>query len=214
MLNNKNTAETILVFKVSALHLHHRIFSCKTTISSGEKIEAIMKTKWTVDASQSDVLIKIRHSIIAYLTGTINKFQGHIDIQDNEIEDASIEFSLDVNNKDYKLEQLETSLQLNDFMDTNAHPIIRFKSTSFQKVNKNINFLKGHLTIKNITKVVELDAEFMGINTYNGDRKAAFEITGAINRKDFGLDSNSFIQNGGLTIGQEIKLIANLEFSA
>jgi polyisoprenoid-binding protein YceI len=173
-----------------------------------------MKTKWTVDASQSDVLIKMRHSIIAYLAGTTNKFQGHIDIEDNEIEDASIEFSLDVNNKQSKIEQIDTYLQLNDFIDINEHPIIRFKSTSFQKVNKNINFLKGNLTIKNITKVVELDAEFIGINTYNGDRKAAFEITGAINRKDFGLESNSFHQNGGLSMGQEIKLIANLEFSA
>jgi len=148
------------------------------------------------------------------MAGTINKFQGHIDIQDNEIEDASIEFSLDVNNKDTKLEQIDTNLKLNDFYDINEYPIISFKSTSFQKVNKNINFLKGNLTIKNVTKVVELDAEFIGINSYNGDRKAAFEITGAINRKDFGLESNSFHQNGGLALGQDIKLIANLEFIA
>ena len=61
-----------------------------------------MKTKWTVDSNQSDVLIKMRHSIIAYLAGSINKFNGHIDIEDNEIEDASIEFYLDINNKDAK----------------------------------------------------------------------------------------------------------------
>lgn len=173
-----------------------------------------MTTTWTIDSNQSDVLIKIRHSIIAYLAGTINKFKGHIDIQDNEIEDASIEFSLDVNNKDTKIEQIDTHLRLNDFLDINEYPIISFKSTSFQKVNKNINFLKGNLTIKNITKVVELDAEFIGINANNGDRKAAFEITGAINRKDFGLTFNSFNQTGGLAIGQDIKLIANLEFTA
>lgn len=172
-----------------------------------------MTTTWTIDSTQSDVLIKIRHSIIAYLAGTINKFKGHIDIQDNEIEDASIEFSLDVNNKDTKIEQIETHLRLNDFLDINEYPIISFKSTSFQKVNKNINFLKGNLTIKNITKVVELDAEFIGINTYNGDQKAAFEITGDINRKDFGLTSNAYIQTGGITTGQDIKLIANLEFT-
>ena len=102
-----------------------------------------MTTTWTVDSTQSDVLIKIRHSIIAYLAGTINKFKGHIDIQDNEIEDASIEFSLDVNNTDTKLEQIDSHLKLNDFFDINEYPIISFKSTSFQKVNKNINFLKG-----------------------------------------------------------------------
>ncbi len=172
-----------------------------------------MKTKWTIDSSQSDVLIKMRHSIIAYLAGTINKFNGHIDIENNEIEDASIEFSLDVNSKDAKLEQMDSHLKMNDLFDVNDYPIIRFKSTSFEKINKNINFLKGNLTIKNVTKAVELDAEFMGINEYNGNQKAAFEVTGKINRKDFGLTFNSFNQNGGLALGQDIKLIANLEFS-
>ncbi|UFH47396.1 YceI family protein [Flavobacterium galactosidilyticum] len=52
-----------------------------------------------------------------------------------------------------------------------------------------------------------------GINDFNGDQKAAFEVTGKINRKDFGLTFNSFNQTGGLALGQDIKLIANLEFS-
>lgn len=172
-----------------------------------------MKTKWTIDSSQSDVLVKMRHSIIAYLAGTINKFNGHIDIENNEIADASIEFSLDVNNKDAKLEQMDSHLKMNDLFDVNEYPIIQFKSTSFEKINKNINFLKGNLTIKNVTKAVELDAEFIGINDFNGDQKAAFEVTGKINRKDFGLTFNSFNQTGGLALGQDIKLIANLEFS-
>lgn len=173
-----------------------------------------MKTKWTIDSSQSDVLIKMRHSIIAYLEGTINKFNGHIDIENNEIEDASIEFSLDVKNKDAKLEQIDTHMKMNDLFDVNEYPIISFKSTSFEKINKNINFLKGNLTIKNITKTIELDAEFIGINDYNGDKKAAFEVTGKINRNDFGLTYNSFNQTSGLALGQDIKLIANLEFTA
>lgn len=172
-----------------------------------------MTTKWEIDSSQSDVLIKIRHSIIAYLPGNTNKFEGYVDIQNNEIEDASIAFSLDINNKDSKLAQKETPLKLNNFMDTKAYPLISFKSTSFQKVNKNINFIKGNLTIHNITKVVELDAELIGINAYNGGNKAAFEITAAINSKDFGLTSNSFHPFGGMAMGQELKLIANLEFA-
>lgn len=171
-----------------------------------------MKTKWTIDSSQSDVMIKMRHSLIAYLAGNINKFNGYIDIENNQIEDASIEFSLDVNNKDTKLEQMDTHLKMNTLFDVQEYPIISFKSTFYEKINKNINFLKGNLTIKNITKVVELDAQFIGINAYNGDQKAAFEITGKINPKDFGLTFNSFNHTSSLALGQNIKLIANLEF--
>lgn len=191
-----------------AIYLNERVINYMLKYNN-----EIMKTKWTIDSSQSDVLIKMRHSIIAYLAGNINKFNGHIDIDNNEIEDASLEFSLDVNNKDTKLEQIDTHLKMNDLFDVNEYPIISFKSTSFEKINKNINFLKGNLTIKNITRTVELDAEFMGINAYNGDEKAAFEITGKINRKDFGLTFNSFNQTGGIALGQDIKLIANLEFT-
>ncbi len=170
-----------------------------------------MTKKWNINSNQSDVLIKTKHSIVAYLPGEKNNFNGYINLKNNEIEDAKLSFSLDVNNRDSKLEQIDTHLQLNDFFDINEFPIISFKSTSFQKVNNHINFIKGYLTIKNITKIIELDAEL--IDSDNKD-KAAFEITGQINRKDFGLTSNSFTQNGGLSIGQEIKLIANLEFSA
>ena len=172
-----------------------------------------MKTTWTINSSQSDVLIKMRHSIIAYLGGTTNKFDGYVNIEDNEIEDASVEFSLDINNKNDSFQHVDSHMQLNDLFNVNEHPIISFKSTSFQKVNNNINFFKGDLTIKDVTRVVELDAEFIGVHSYNGEKKVAFEIKGDIKRKDFGLDYNAFNYNGGLALGKDIKLIANLEFS-
>ncbi|MEZ7499644.1 YceI family protein [Flavobacterium sp. Arc3] len=170
-------------------------------------------TKWAIDPNQSDVQIKARHSIIAYIAGSLNKFKGHLDIHDDEIEDASVEFQLDVKSKDTNIDHVDTHLMLNDYLDIDSFPFINFKSTSFQKISKNINFLKGNLTVKNITKVVELDAALIGITTYEGRRKALFEITGQINRKDFGLTTNSYNHTAGIALGQEIELIANLEFT-
>jgi polyisoprenoid-binding protein YceI len=80
-------------------------------------------------------------------------------------------------------------------------------------VNKHINFLKGNLTIKNITKVVELDTEFLGIKVYNGVQKALFEVTGEINQKDFDLTLIPNYHNKLFSNGKNIKLIANLEFT-
>lgn len=170
-------------------------------------------TKWTIDSDQSDVLIKTRHSIIAYLVSKINTFNGSISVVDDELHDATVEFLLDINAKEGKLEQFDSNLKLNDFIDTRQNPTISFKSTSFQKVNSNINFLKGNLTINNITKVVELDVALTGLETYNGNSKALFEILGNINRKDFGLSYNAFTQNNGITLGQDMNLTANLEFT-
>jgi polyisoprenoid-binding protein YceI len=173
-----------------------------------------MTTTWTVDSNQSDVLIKMRHSIIAYIAGTVNKFSGSIDIVDNQIKDAKIDFKLDVNNTNNKVELIDTSIRLNDLFDIHEYPIISFESISFEKVNSDINFLKGYLTIKNITKVIELDAAFLGINNYDGVNKAAFEVVGQINRDDFGLSYNTFAQTGGIAVGRYINLVANLEFTS
>jgi polyisoprenoid-binding protein YceI len=167
----------------------------------------ISATKWTIDSSQSDILIKARRSLIAYIEGSINKFKGYINIHEDAIEEASVEFCLDVSDTDSKHDQTNKHLRLNEF------PYINFNSTSFQNINNNINFLKGELTIANITKVVELDAKNIGIRTYDGVQKTAFEVVGQINRKDFGLLSNARHQTRGLTLGRDISLIASLEFS-
>lgn len=172
-----------------------------------------MKTKWKVNPNQSDALLRMRKSIVAYLGGTFNSFQGYANVRNNEIEDADIAFSLDIKNRESKLERLGNYLKLNDSLDVNQFPTISFKSTSFQKINKNINFLKGDLTIKNITKSVELDVELVENDYSDGEKKLAFELTAAINQKDFGLIPASFTAQNSSPKVQDIKIVANIAFS-
>jgi polyisoprenoid-binding protein YceI len=170
-----------------------------------------MATKWTINSDQSDVLIKMKDSTITYVGGETNHFDGFVSLEEDQIEDASLEFFLDSNT--FTSQKREESLQINNTTSPTKKPLIRFKSTSFQKFKNNINFLKGYLTIKDVTKMVELDAEFIGINNYSGSKKAAFEIKGDINRNDFGLDKNFNNSKEKFGFGKNLKLVANLEFS-
>ena len=172
-----------------------------------------MNSIGTIDASQSDILIKMQRSIVTYLAGTMNKFNGSVEMKNEEIEKASLEFTLNINDDKTELNSKDNQLKLTDFPEIQDNPIISFKSTSFQKVNKHINFLKGNLTIKNITKVVELDTEFLGIKASNGVNKALFEVTGEINKNDFDLALATKSNTGFKSHGKNIKLIANLEFT-
>lgn len=169
-----------------------------------------MTTKWTIDEGQSDVLIKMKDATITYLGGETNHFNGFVSVKEDEIQDASVEFTLDSNT--IISQKNARPLQIKNNVSTTKKPLIRFKSTSFQKFKNNINFLKGYLTIKDVTKMVELDAEFIGINNYNGSKKAAFEIKGEINRNDFGLDKNFNNSKEKFGFGKNLKLEANLEF--
>lgn len=171
-----------------------------------------MNAKWTIDAKHSDVLIEARHSVLAYLEGGTNEFNGYVVMDDNIVEDAAVEFSLNVNHNYKKIEPMSAYSRLSDLFDQTEDPTIRFKSTSFQKVNKNINFIKGELTIKNVTKTLELDTEFMGMTNYDGHEKALFELSTKIKRSDFDLGYQSN-PHSGIAIGQDIKLVANLEFA-
>ena len=74
--------------------------------------------------------------------------------------------------------------------------------------------MSGDLTIRGITRIVELDVEFGGIagDPY-GNTKAGFELTGKINRKEFGLHWNALTEAGGMVVGDEVKLLMNVELA-
>ncbi|HWR94171.1 MAG TPA: YceI family protein [Flavobacterium sp.] len=170
-------------------------------------------TNWTINTNQSDVLLKTKRHENKYLVSNYSAFDGSIAIKDDMLEDASVAFLLAVNpniqdSKNYK------DISVWDKVLKSEQPLtISFKSTSFQKINSNINFIKGYLTINNITKVVELDAVLTELKTNNGESKAVFEIFGDINRKEFELTNSNQKNLDFLNIGGKINLTANLEFT-
>ena len=170
-------------------------------------------TKWNLNVNQSDFMVRAKNSIIAYLDSSFNQLSSSIDIVNNQLINANLEFVLDVNKKEGKLEHIDCHLKLKDYMNLNEYPLVVFKSISYEKINDSINFVKGYLTINNITKVVELDAKIVE-SEYNKDSsKVLVEIIGEIKRQDFGLFSNFNVENNGLLIGYNLSLTANLEFT-
>ena len=170
-------------------------------------------TKWNLNVNQSDFMVRAKNSIIAYLDSSFNQLSSTIDIVNNQLTHANLEFVLDVNKKEGKLEHIDSNLKLRDYMNLSEYPLVEFKSISYEKINDDINFVKGYLTINNITKIVELDAKIVELENTNNSSKVLVEIIGEINRQDFGLFSNSNLENNGLLIGYNLNLTANLEFT-
>jgi len=72
--------------------------------------------------------------------------------------------------------------------------------------------MNGNLTLKGVTKPIELNVEYGGSqNSAQGDLKHGFEITGIINRKEFGMTWNVLTDTGNLGLGEDIKLIASIQ---
>lgn len=171
-------------------------------------------TKWSVDPLHSEIQFKVKHLVISTVTGAFNKFEGSATTQGDEFEDASINFEMDVDSIDTNQEMRDTHLKSADFFDAENFPKITFHSKSFKKASTDVYHLVGDLTMRGVTKQVELDAEFGGSEKDQyGNTKIGYEVTGKINGKQFGLTYNALTETGGLALGEDIKLIANIQLS-
>ena len=171
-------------------------------------------TKWVVDPMHSEVQFKVKHLVISTVTGTFRNFEGGATTEHDDFDGAEVHFSLDVNSVDTNQEMRDTHLKSADFFEAETYPKIAFKSTSFEKIDDDEYLLTGDLTMKGVTKPVTLKAEYGGTAKDNyGNKKLGFEVTGKINRKEFGLTYNALTETGGLALGEDIKLIANIQLA-
>lgn len=169
------------------------------------------KTKWVLDPSHSELSFKVKHLMISNVKGEFRTFNAEINGVDffssqlNVVVDAS---SIYTNENDR-----DTHLRSADFFDVENYKEILFTSTSFEKVDDENYKLLGNLTIKGVTNPVTLDVEFGGTaqDPY-GNEKAAFSINGKINRKDWGLNWNAALETGGILVGEEVKIGAEVQF--
>ena len=171
-------------------------------------------TKWVLDPAHSEVQFKIKHLVISTVTGSFKTFAGSMQSEGDTFENASIEFSLDVDSIDTNNEMRDGHLKGEEFFDAAKFPSIKFESTSFVKESGDSYKLTGNLTMKDVTKPVTLDVEYGGqAADFYGNHKAGFEVTGKINRKEFGLSWGGITEAGAIVLGDDVKLIANVQFT-
>jgi polyisoprenoid-binding protein YceI len=167
------------------------------------------KTKWVIDPMHSEVQFKIKHLVISTVTGSFKSFDGSAESNGEDFNDASIDFSLDVNSIDTNQADRDGHLKGADFFDAEKYPKITFKSTSF-KGDK----LTGDLTVRDVTKPVTLDVEYGGTATdFYGNVKAGFDVSGKISRKEFGLVWNGITEAGAIVVGDDVKLHINVQLA-
>jgi len=170
-------------------------------------------TKWVLDPMHSEVQFKVKHLVISTVSGFFKSFEGELITENEDFTGAEIDFSLDVNSIDTTQPQRDEHLKSAEFFDAATYPKITFKSTSFTADGDDYK-LVGDLTIKDVTKPVTLAVEYGGsAGDFYGNTKAGFEVTGKINRKEFGLVWDGVTEAGSIVVGEDIKLNMNIQFA-
>ncbi len=167
---------------------------------------------YKIDPAHSEITFKIRHLMIATVSGSFANFDATLEAEKEDFSDAKVTFEADVNSIDTRNEQRDTHLKSDDFFSAEKFPKLTFTSTGVNKVSDKEFELTGDLTIRDITKAVTLNVEHHGtVNDPWGQTKAGFEITGKINRKEFGLQWGAVTEAGGVVVADEVKLALNVE---
>jgi polyisoprenoid-binding protein YceI len=169
------------------------------------------KTKWAIDTTHSEVQFKVKHLVIATVTGSFKNFSGSLETEEDGFEGAAAEFTIDVNSIDTNQPQRDAHLKSDDFFSAALYKDLTFRNGQLVKEGNEL-VLVGDLTIRDVTKKVKLNVEYGGtvVDPY-GNTKAGFEINGKINRKDFGLTWSAVTEAGGVVVGDEVKLHLNIE---
>ena len=170
------------------------------------------KIKWSIDTTHSEIDFKVKHLMITTVTGKFSDYNLTAETDGYDFTTAKINFVAKVNSINTGQEMRDSHLKNDDFFSATKYPEIKFVSTNLRKISDIDYMLEGNLTIRDITKKIELNVEFNGsaIDPY-GNSKTGWDVRGKINRQDFGLTFNAVTEAGTIMLSDEIKIECSIQ---
>lgn len=171
-------------------------------------------TVWNIDPTHSEIGFKVKHMMFTNVSGKFNDYTSTIINTEEGFESSEISFTAKVASIDTNNVDRDNHLRSGDFFEVEKYEDLSFTSTGIQKKSANDYVITGMMTIKGVAKEVVFNAEYSGQMTDPwGNTKIALSLEGKINRKEFGLGWNTVLETGGVLVGEEIKLFAEVQFA-
>lgn len=164
-------------------------------------------SQWNIDGAHSSANFSVRHMMVTTVRGSFSNVSGTVDFDPANPTAASVEAKIEAASISTGMPQRDDHLRSPDFFDAPNFPYLTFKSTSVESTGENTAKVTGDLTIRDVTKSVVLDVEFLGTQVSPwGELRAGFNASTKIDREAFGLTWNQALEAGGVLVGREIKI--------
>lgn len=165
---------------------------------------------WTIDPVHSEVGFSVRHMMVSKVRGRFTTFSGEIVTAEDPTK-SSVTAEIDLSSINTGNDQRDAHIRSADFFEVETYPTMTYKSTGV-RVEDGEYVLDGELTLKGVTRSVPLRLEINGFgpDAYGGVR-AGFTATGEINRRDFNVNFNAPMANGGAVVADKITLQLEIE---
>jgi polyisoprenoid-binding protein YceI len=167
---------------------------------------------YKLDPAHSRIGFAVRHLEINWVEGRFKDFEGTIRYDDKDVTKSSVEFSAKVASVDTEVEARDKHLRTADFFEVEKYPTLSFKSTRVERKGKDAFVLHGDLTLKGVTKPVQLPFHISGaVKDPWGNTRFGVEAETKINRRDYGINYGNAFAGGGLDVGNEVTISLQLE---
>ena len=161
---------------------------------------------YVLDAAHKRVGFVGRHLMVSKVRGNFADAEATITIGEDPLQ-SSVTATIRTASVHTGQADRDNHLRTGDFFEAEKYPTMEYRSTGIKSFEGNEFVLDGELTIKDVTRPVELLVEFEGAgrSPYGFDI-FGFSATAEIDREDWGLTYNMALESGGVMIGKKVKI--------
>ena len=186
----------------------------KTTVSAFVLTAGLLSAaNYSIDSAHSAAQFKVRHLMVSNVRGDFSKLAGVLEFDPNNLAKSRVEATIDVSTVTTREPDRDKHLKSPDFFDAAKFPQMTFKSKKFTSAGANSYHVLGDLTIRGVTKEVTFNVDSVTPETKGmmGETRIGAQVSGKVNRKDFGVSWNKTLDSGGLAVGDDVEITMDIE---
>jgi polyisoprenoid-binding protein YceI len=174
-------------------------------------VSALPAGDWTVDGPHSVVAFEVEHNSLQEFRARFTEYSAELKTDDGGL---GIEGSVAVESVDIGLDKLREVVLSDEFLDAANHPEITFRSSDINLSDDGSLEVKGTLGLKGNSGEVTARGKLTGpVTDLHGSPRVSVQVEAVINRKEYGLEWHADLDGGEAVLGDDVKLIANLELA-
>lgn len=166
---------------------------------------------YRIDSAHSAANFTVRHMMVSNVRGQLGRLTGSVEYNPADLASSKVNASVDVKAINTNEPKRDDHLRSADFFDVAQFPAATFESTKWWKDGDKVK-VAGNLTMHGVSKPVTLDVEVSApLKDAKGGSRIGATATGKVNRKDFGITWNRMLDNGGVTVSDEVQFTLDIE---
>ena len=173
-----------------------------------QALEVQAETMWQVAPGRSTIDFKVAHLLFLKVGGRFREFEGTVQTRQADLTQATIRVTIQAASIYTGNQDRDEHLLAEEFFHASRFPQITFESQEIARSAEGDTYkIAGNLTIRGITKPIDLVARLEGRKTLpDGTDCIHFTASGLLNRFDYGLKWNELAETGGALVGELVEI--------